>query len=213
MLQAADAWSAIGPAYRVQEELGQGSYGEVARALHIPTGESVGEPTTGHISHENTFSPQVAIKCVHGVFNDPRDARCILRELRVLRSLDHPNIVKLRDVLVPSDLKAFNQVRLVFECLPTDLQKLLHGTNFLGPEHVRWLFYDLLKALKYLHSANVIHRDLKPANTLLSYDPMRLSIWSVQDRPSSSSFMFVRTVILVLHGRSLTNNSGNLDRI
>jgi mitogen-activated protein kinase 1/3 len=129
----------------VQELLGTGSYGEVSKAIHKPTGETC------------------AIKRVFSVFDDTRDARCILRELRILRLCQHPNIIKLRDVIAPLDMENFNELHLVFDYLPTDLQNVLHSPSFLSGEHIRWLLLDMLKALKYLHSASIVHRDLKPA--------------------------------------------------
>jgi serine/threonine protein kinase len=57
----------LGPDYTHNQTLGRGSYGEVAKAIHNPTRDTV------------------AIKRVFSIFNDPRDARCILRELRILR--------------------------------------------------------------------------------------------------------------------------------
>ena len=67
----------------------------------------------------------------------------------MLRLLEHPNVIKLRDVIVPPDLRNFNEVYLVFECLPTDMGKLLSGPHFLGPEHIRWLLFDLLKVVPF----------------------------------------------------------------
>ena len=58
--------------YRYEKVLGTGSYGEVAKAVHTPTGQVV------------------AIKKVKGVFQDRHDARCILRELCILRQARHP---------------------------------------------------------------------------------------------------------------------------
>jgi mitogen-activated protein kinase 1/3 len=65
---------------------------------------------------------------------------------------------------------------MVFECLPTDLQKVLLSPQYLTTEHVRWLTLDLLKVLKYLESLGICHRDLKPANTLLSLKPVSIKV-------------------------------------
>lgn len=58
--------------------LGQGSYGQVVRAKQVPTGEIM------------------AIKKINNVFADPIDAKRILREIRILRQLRHPNIIQVR---------------------------------------------------------------------------------------------------------------------
>ena len=55
---------------------------------------------------------------------------------------------------------------LVFEYMETDLHKVVRA-NILEDIHKQYIIYQLLKSLKYIHSAEVIHRDLKPANLLI----------------------------------------------
>ena len=151
-------WSEVGNSYVIERVLGQGSYGQVARAKHVSSGEVV------------------AIKKIRNVFADPIDAKRILRELRIVRQLNHPNLVQIKEVIRPSDMENFADLYVVFEYLPTDLEKLLHSPQFLTAEHLRWLLLDLLKALKYMHSAQIVHRDLKPANVLLNLSPVAIKI-------------------------------------
>ncbi|GMF42596.1 unnamed protein product [Phytophthora fragariaefolia] len=151
-------WSEIAPNYSIECVLGQGSYGQVVRCKHLPTGEIV------------------AIKKIQNVFSDPIDAKRILRELCILRQLRHPNIVQIREIIAPLDMDNFQDLFVVFEYLPSDLEKLLHSPQFLTAEHLRWLLLDLLKALKYMHSAEIVHRDLKPANVLLNLSPVAIKI-------------------------------------
>jgi mitogen-activated protein kinase 1/3 len=151
-------WAEIAPNYSIECVLGQGSYGQVVRCKHLPTGEIV------------------AIKKIQNVFSDPIDAKRILRELCIVRQLRHPNIVQIREIIAPRDLDRFQDLFVVFEYLPSDLEKLLHSPQFLTAEHLRWLLLDLLKALKYMHSAEIVHRDLKPANVLLNLSPVAIKI-------------------------------------
>ncbi|CAH0485208.1 unnamed protein product [Peronospora farinosa] len=151
-------WSEIAPNYSIECVLGQGSYGQVVRCKHLPTGEIV------------------AIKKIQNVFSDPIDAKRILRELCIVRQLRHPNIVQIREIIAPLDMNRFKDLFVVFEYLPSDLEKLLHSPQFLTAEHLRWLLLDLLKALKYMHSAEIVHRDLKPANVLLNLSPVAIKI-------------------------------------
>ncbi|RLN86779.1 hypothetical protein BBJ28_00016584 [Nothophytophthora sp. Chile5] len=151
-------WSEIAPNYSIECVLGQGSYGQVVRCKHLPTGEIV------------------AIKKIQNVFSDPIDAKRILREMCILRQLRHPNIVQIREIIPPRDMDRFQDLFVVFEYLPSDLEKLLHSPQFLTAEHLRWLLLDLLKALKYMHSAEIVHRDLKPANVLLNLSPVAIKI-------------------------------------
>ena len=59
---------------------------------------------------------------------------------------------------------------LVFEFVDTDLRKLIMSHQYLTIHHVKVILHQILCALFYMHSANVIHRDLKPANILINED-------------------------------------------
>ncbi|XP_070783333.1 mitogen-activated protein kinase 7 isoform X5 [Enoplosus armatus] len=52
--------------------------------------------------------------------------------------------------------------------MESDLHQIIHSTQTLTSEHTRYFLYQLLRGLKYVHSANVIHRDLKPSNLLVN---------------------------------------------
>jgi len=76
----------------------------------------------------------------------------------------HENIIKLLNVL-----KADNDrdIYLVFEYMETDLHAVIRA-SILEDIHKQYTMYQLLKALKYMHTANVLHRDMKPSNLLLN---------------------------------------------
>lgn len=80
----------------------------------------------------------------------------------------HENIVTLRDVFPPTTLPTFNDIYMVYDLMDTDLHQLIRSPQVLGPSHVQFMTYQLLRALKYLHSAGVCHRDLKPSNLLVN---------------------------------------------
>jgi len=72
-----------------------------------------------------------------------------------------------------SDLKGnvhFDEVYLVLGKCDSDLKKLLKSSKHLEEAQVKSIIYDILCALKYLHSGQVIHRDIKPANILVNDD-------------------------------------------
>jgi mitogen-activated protein kinase 1/3 len=52
--------------------------------------------------------------------------------------------------------------------METDLHRIVYSRQPLTDDHVQYFIYQILRALKYMHSANVIHRDLKPSNLLLN---------------------------------------------
>eukprot|EP00170_Pyropia_yezoensis_P009100 contig_39418_g9135 len=135
--------------------LARGSYGVVARATDRATKQPV------------------AIKKVHAAFDTVADARHLLREVRLLRHLRHPHVLPLLDVDAPVDYKSWADVYLVMPLLDTDLEVLLSGVaagrrKDLSDHQKRAIFYQLLSAVSYLHSAGVAHRDVKPGNVLLS---------------------------------------------
>lgn len=58
-------------------------------------------------------------------------------------------------------------IYLGFEYMETDLHNVIKRGNILKDVHKRYIMHQLFKAIKYIHSGNVIHRDLKPSNVLL----------------------------------------------
>jgi mitogen-activated protein kinase 1/3 len=121
----------------------------------------------------------VAIKRLDISFDEPINTKRALREVRILHRLNHPNIVELKDCFCPAlnndttnrsicSTKNLGNVFLVFECVDTDLAKIIKSNQHLSEEHVQYIMYQLLSAVRYIHSANVIHRDLKPANILIN---------------------------------------------
>jgi len=76
----------------------------------------------------------------------------------------------------PLDKMRLGNLYLVFEYMDTDLQKIFRSSQFMSSDHVKFILYQLLAGLKYLHSANVIHRDLKPANILISCSDCTIKI-------------------------------------
>lgn len=59
---------------------------------------------------------------MRGVFDNETDCKRILREIKLLRRLDHPYIIKLYDIVEPKDLDNFSEVYLVLELADSDLK-------------------------------------------------------------------------------------------
>eukprot|EP00850_Spirogloea_muscicola_P005326 SM000024S07788 [mRNA] locus=s24:544534:547797:+ [translate_table: standard] len=64
----------------------------------------------------------------------------------------------------------FRDIYVVFELMESDLHQVIKANDDLTPEHYQFFLYQLLRALKYIHTANVFHRDLKPKNVLANAD-------------------------------------------
>ncbi|CAL9073566.1 unnamed protein product [Musa acuminata var. zebrina] len=138
--------------YHVQEVIGKGSYGVVGAAIDTHTGE------------------KVAIKKINDVFEHISDATRILREIKLLRLLRHPDIVEIKHIMLPPSRREFKDIYVVFELMESDLHQVIKANDDLTPEHHQFFLYQLLRALKYIHAANVFHRDLKPKNILANAD-------------------------------------------
>ncbi|XP_053556381.1 mitogen-activated protein kinase 4 isoform X2 [Bombina bombina] len=124
-------------------------------------------------------SRKVAVKKI--TISDTRSMKHALREIKIIRRLNHDNIVKVHAVLGPrgadlqGDILKFNVVYIVQEHMETDLARLLEQGP-LSEDHAKLFMYQLLRGLKYIHSANVLHRDLKPANIFISTEDLLLKI-------------------------------------
>lgn len=87
-----------------------------------------------------------------------------IREISLLKELEHPNIVKLHDVLHTE-----KKLTLVFEYLDSDLKKFLDANSGdIDMATVKLLLYQLLKGISFCHEHRVLHRDLKPQNLLIN---------------------------------------------
>ncbi|XP_055204431.1 mitogen-activated protein kinase 15 isoform X2 [Gorilla gorilla gorilla] len=133
--------------YLLRRQLGQGAYGIVWKAVDRRTGEVV------------------AIKKIFDAFRDKTDAQRTFREITLLQEFgDHPNIISLLDVIRAENDR---DIYLVFEFMDTDLNAVIRKGGLLQDVHVRSIFYQLLRATRFLHSGHVVHRDQKPSNVLL----------------------------------------------
>jgi mitogen-activated protein kinase 15 len=134
--------------YEILHKIGKGAYGVVWRVMDKQTQQIV------------------ALKKAFGAFQNTTDAQRTYREITILRQLKHPCLVGLLAVH-----KAENEqdIYMVFECMETDIHAVIRANILLDILH-RYVCWQLLCALKYLHSAGVVHRDLKPSNILIKSD-------------------------------------------
>ena len=95
-----------------------------------------------------------------------------LREMKLLRHFrSHENIVTIYDMMTyPPDVVNFQDLYVVTNLYDSDLENVLKSAmnGDLTEEHQQFFIYQILRALKFIHSANILHRDLKPSNILLN---------------------------------------------
>ena len=122
-------------------------------------------------SFDTKLGIRVAIKKLKRPFQTEPHSKFAYRELRLLRHMDHPNIVRLVEAFTPqSSLADFQDIYLVCPLMDMDLASLLKRNGALTDENSCFLIYQLLCAIKYLHSVGIAHRDIKPENIGLTAD-------------------------------------------
>lgn len=120
-------------------------------------------------AQDNVSNRKVAIKKVKDVFRNLTDAKRILRELKLLRHLGgHENIIWILDVMVSPNARDFKDLYIVTDLMETDLGRIIDSSQTLSDAHIKYFMYQMLRALKYTHSAQILHRDLKPQNILVN---------------------------------------------
>ncbi|XP_010545939.1 PREDICTED: cyclin-dependent kinase A-1 [Tarenaya hassleriana] len=132
--------------YEKVEKIGEGTYGVVYKARDKVTNETIALKKI-RLEQEDEGVPSTAI-----------------REISLLKEMQHVNIVKLQDV-VHSEKRLY----LVFEYLDLDLKKHMDSCpDFSKDLHmIKTYLYQILRGIAYCHSHRVLHRDLKPQNLLI----------------------------------------------
>uniref|UniRef100_A0A8C7IPU5 Mitogen-activated protein kinase n=1 Tax=Oncorhynchus kisutch TaxID=8019 RepID=A0A8C7IPU5_ONCKI len=138
----------VGPRYVNLSYIGEGAYGMVCSA------------------HDGMTDSRVAIKKI-SPFEHQTYCQRTLREIKILLRFRHENIIGINDILRARRIECMRDVYIVQDLMETDLYKLLK-TQMLSNDHTCYFLYQILRGLKYIHSANVLHRDLKPSNLLIN---------------------------------------------
>ena len=141
--------------YKPGDLIGSGAYGAVINAF------------------DNKTNTNIAIKKLKSI-TDAVDLKRVLREVMIMKYCQHENIITLYDVIFHINknrqLKKIGDIYLVMEKMDSDLQKIIFSKQELSDDHYQFILYQILRAIYYLHSANIIHRDFKPSNVLINED-------------------------------------------
>jgi mitogen-activated protein kinase 15 len=135
--------------FDISQRLGKGAYGIVWKAT------------------EKRVHSVVALKKCFDAFRNSTDAQRTYREIMYLQKLaGHENIIRLQHVIRAENDK---DIYLTFDHMETDLHAVIRA-NILEEVHKKYIIYQVLKALKYMHTGELLHRDIKPSNLLLNSD-------------------------------------------
>ncbi|XP_064258261.1 MAP/microtubule affinity-regulating kinase 4-like isoform X3 [Passer domesticus] len=134
--------------YRLLRTIGKGNFAKVKLARHVLTGR------------------EVAIKIIDKTQLNPTSLQKLFREVRIMKGLNHPNIVKLFEVIETDKtlylVMEYASAGEVFDYLVS------HGR--MKEKEARAKFRQIVSAVHYCHQKNIVHRDLKAENLLLDAD-------------------------------------------
>jgi len=136
-------------------KIGEGTYGVVYKAKDKLTGDIL------------------ALKKIRLEAEDEGIPSTAIREIALLKQLQHPNIVRLYDVVHTE-----KRLTLVFEFLDQDLKKYLdtHADKGIQAFTIKSFLFQLLSGINYCHKNRVLHRDLKPQNLLINIQHGQLKL-------------------------------------
>ncbi|TYI91524.1 hypothetical protein E1A91_D03G198600v1 [Gossypium mustelinum] len=159
--------------YKLIKEVGDGTFGTVWRAINRLSGEVV------------------AIKKMKKKYYSWEE--CVnLREVKSLRRMNHPNIVKLKEVIRENDILYF-----VFEYMECNLYQLMKDREKLFSEvDIRNWCFQVFQGLAYMHQRGYFHRDLKPENLLVTKDIIKIADFGlareISSRPPYTEYVSTR---------------------
>jgi 5'-AMP-activated protein kinase catalytic alpha subunit len=135
--------------YRVGRQLGAGAFGQVRLCTHLDTGQEYAVKIM-ELNRVKELGMSVNVR----------------REISIMKKLDHPNVIKLIEVL-----KSDTHIFIVCELATGgDLFDKIVEQDLFDEETTRMYFTQILDAAEYCHSKGICHRDLKPENVLLASD-------------------------------------------
>ncbi|KAK9805401.1 hypothetical protein WJX73_001324 [Symbiochloris irregularis] len=159
--------------YKILKQLGDGTYGSVWKAIN------------------NQTNDVVAIKKMKRKFYSWEECMA-LREVRSLRKLNHPSVIKLREVIREND-----ELFFVFEFMECNLYQLMkERTSLMSEQRIRNWAFQILEGLAHIHKLGYFHRDMKPENLLVSKDTIKIADFGlareIRSRPPYTEYVSTR---------------------
>ncbi|KFD69120.1 hypothetical protein M514_18697 [Trichuris suis] len=139
------------------------------RNIGLQEGIEVGESKGQQRRHYFPFRPSGRERPLHvNVIVAHRSEGLILIDPLSPFSILTPQVLSCLDILHPPNARLFVEIYVLTELMQSDLHKIIVSPQPLTSDHVKVFIYQILRGVKYLHSANILHRDIKPGNLLVN---------------------------------------------
>lgn len=158
--------------YKIQKHLGTGAFASVHKAINVETNEIV------------------AIKTLKKKYQTWEEC-LVLREIKSLSKLKHPNIIKLIEVI-----HFESELHCVFEFLPQNLYEFYLSNKTITEPQIKSIMFQLTQGLSYMHKYGFFHRDLKPENLLMDTNNLKICDFGlareIRSRPPFTDYVATR---------------------
>ena len=172
--------------YKIINKLGKGSFGSVYRVKHIQTGEIRAMKII-----KNSNCRDISDNTINMRINNISQSK-FLKEIQVLKSLDHPNIIKILEYYVDK-----NYHYIITELITGgELYDSIVKCPKFNEKKVGYIMKQLLSALHYLHSKGIVHRDIKPENILVQSvkDYKKIKSKEIDDKQKNNSVLNINNI-------------------
>ncbi|XP_020493735.1 calcium/calmodulin-dependent protein kinase kinase 2 isoform X1 [Labrus bergylta] len=184
--------------YKLKDEIGKGSYGVVKLAYN--------EDDNTYYAMKVLSKKRLMRQAGFPRRPPPRGAKAgpvgppqpkgplerVYQEIAILKKLDHPNVVKLSEVL---DDPSEDHLYMVFELVKQGAVMEVPTDKPFSEDQSRFYFQDLLRGIEYLHYQRIIHRDVKPSNLLVGEDGhIKIADFGVSNQFEGTDALLTSTV-------------------
>ncbi|XP_054851892.1 calcium/calmodulin-dependent protein kinase kinase 2 isoform X1 [Eublepharis macularius] len=184
--------------YTLKDEIGKGSYGVVKLAYNEDdnTYYAMKVLSKKKLMRQAGFPrrppPRGAKPPMEGFCQPKGPIEQVYQEIAILKKLDHPNVVKLVEVL---DDPSEDHLYMVFELMKKGPVMEVPTLKPLTEDQARFYFQDLIKGIEYLHYQKIIHRDIKPSNLLVGEDGhVKIADFGVSNEFKGTDALLTNTV-------------------
>ncbi|XP_053135430.1 calcium/calmodulin-dependent protein kinase kinase 2 isoform X3 [Hemicordylus capensis] len=184
--------------YTLKDEIGKGSYGVVKLAYNENdnTYYAMKVLSKKKLMRQAGFPrrppPRGAKPPLEGFCQPKGPIEQVYQEIAILKKLDHPNVVKLVEVL---DDPSEDHLYMVFELVKKGPVMEVPHLKPLTEDQARFYFQDLMKGIEYLHYQKIIHRDIKPSNLLVGEDGhIKIADFGVSNEFKGTDALLTNTV-------------------